>query len=117
MGFGATATLEAPYIMYAIVIVLALMRFPLLFFVGGYVAHSPLPALPSAFVSIAGITMNVLLWFIFRSLIKYKIAKRKYWNELALMAKLNLFLAAFNMLPIPGFDGFNFFRALFGVFG
>jgi hypothetical protein len=42
MVFGASATLHAPYGMYAIVILLKLMRFPLLFFVGGYVSHTPL---------------------------------------------------------------------------
>ncbi len=58
--FGATATLHAPYTMYAVVILLKLMRFPLLFFVGGYVSHTPLPALQSSLVSIAGPLTNLI---------------------------------------------------------
>lgn len=111
--FGATATLHAPYIMYAIVVLMVLMNFPIIFLVGGYVSHTALPALPSAFVAIAGPLTNFILWFVFRSSIKYNIAPKKYWRELGMMAKLNLFLAGFNMLPIPGFDGFHFFQALF----
>ena len=51
MLFGATATLHAPYTMYAVVILLKLMRFPLLFFVGGYVSHTPLPPIESSIVA------------------------------------------------------------------
>ena len=114
MSFGANAILHAPYKMYAIVILMVLLNFPIIFLVGGYVnILTPLPPLPIAFVAVAGPLMNLILWFIFKSLIKYNIAPKKYWRELGMMAKLNLFLAGFNMLPIPGFDGFNFFQALF----
>jgi len=114
MGFGATATLHAPYIMYAIVVLMMLMNFPIIFLIGGYVETvGVLTALQSALVAIAGPLTNFILWFLFRSSIKYNIAPKKYWRELAMMAKLNLFLAGFNMLPIPGFDGFHFFQALF----
>ncbi len=116
MSFGAQATLHAPYTMYAIVILLKLMRFPLLFFIGGYVSHTPLPALQSAFVSIAGPLTNLLLWLAALAVVKYKLVDRKYYKIIVPMGKINMFLCIFNMLPIPGFDGYNFFAALFSVF-
>ena len=116
MGFGATATLRAPYTLYAIVILMKLMRFPLLFFVGGYVEHTALPPLESAFVSVAGPLTNFIIWGAIFMIIHFRLVDRKYYKILAPMAKINLFLGVFNMLPIPGFDGFHFFRSLFAVF-
>lgn len=116
MGFGATATLHAPYTMYFIVILLMLIRFPIIFFVGGYVSHSALPALESSIVAIAGPLTNLALFLITKLLIKKSMVHRKYYEPLVLMGKLNLFLFIFNMIPIPGFDGFNFFRSLFQAF-
>lgn len=116
MAFGATATLHAPYTMYAIVILLKLMRFPLLFFVGGYVAHTPLLPLPSALVAVAGPLMNFLVLGSIYLVIHLKLVDKKYYKILEPMAKLNLFLGIFNMLPIPGFDGYHFFASLFRVF-
>ena len=116
MGFGATATLHAPINIYAIVILLKLLRFPLLFFIGGYVEHSALPYLQSAWVSIAGPLSNFLIWGVIYLIIHYKLVDKKYYKILQPMAKLSLFLGIFNMLPVPGFDGFNFFSALFRAF-
>jgi Zn-dependent protease len=117
MGFGATATLHAPLGWYAVIIVLRLLNFPLLFFVGGYVTHSGLPSLQSSFVSIAGPLTNLILYGLFILVIKFKLVHRKHYRMLAISAKLNLFLAVFNMIPIPGFDGYWFFRSLLMYFG
>jgi Zn-dependent protease len=116
MSFGATAILHAPYFMYALAILMVIMNFPFFFLVGGYVTHTALPPLPSAFVAIAGPLMNIFLWLIFKALFTYKIVPKKYWKELVMMSKLNLFLGIFNMLPIPGFDGFNFYISIFNAF-
>jgi len=99
MAFGASATLHAPYGMYAIVILLKFLRFPLLFFVGGYVSHTPLPALESAAVAIAGPLINLLIWLGSILVIKNKLVKRKYYRTIGLMGKLNMFLFIFNILP------------------
>ncbi|MBW2983573.1 hypothetical protein KY361_00480 [Candidatus Woesearchaeota archaeon] len=115
MSYGAIAVLKAPYLMYAIVIALRAMNFPLIFFVGGYVAHTPLPALPSAWIALAGPLTNFMIWGLIRLAVKNNVLK-KYHNILVPMGKLNLFLAVFNMLPIPGFDGFHFFQGLFRAF-
>ena len=113
--FGAFAVLRAPYMMYAIVIALRAMNFPLVFFVGGYVAHSPLPAFPSALVALAGPLTNFIVWYLTRLAVRFNVLK-KYHRILVPMGKLNLFLGIFNMLPIPGFDGFHFFQGLFSAF-
>lgn len=115
MGFGATAILYAPYGFYLLVIILKAIGFPFLFFVGGFVAHSPLPALPSALVSIAGPATNFLLWYLAILAVKHNLIKKKYYAYAVPFAKINLFLGVFNMLPIPGFDGFHFFRSLFSM--
>ena len=101
--------------MYLLAIILVLVNFPILFLVGGYVSHTALPPLESALVALAGPLTNLILWAIFFSLIKLDKIK-KYRREIYLMAKINLFLFIFNMLPIPGFDGYHFFRALWQVF-
>ena len=115
MGFGAEATLHAPYFMYVVVVILKLIGFPLLFFVGGYVAHTPLAAFPSAMVAIAGPFVNFLIWGVITWGMKKHWFPHKYHKILFPMARLNLFLGAFNLLPIPGFDGFHFFSSMYHV--
>ena len=122
MGFGASATLHAPsffgipYGMYLLVILMIHLNFPILFFVGGYVSHTALPALASSIVAFAGPLTNLLLWLGGMSLIKYGLVKRKYYTTIGMMAKLNMFFFIFNMIPLPGFDGFNVFSGLVQVF-
>ncbi len=117
MGFGANATLHAPYSLYLIVILMKLLRFPLIFFVGGYVSHSALPALQSSLVAVSGPLMNLIIWLAIFLIIKFALVDKKYYRVLEPMAKINLFLFVFNMLPIPGFDGFHFFRSLISSLG
>jgi len=111
MAFGANAVLHAPYGMYIVVILLRLIHFPILFFVGGYVSHSPLPALESSLVALAGPLVNLFLWVFALVLLKNKTFS-KHYHYLIPMAKLNMFLFIFNMLPVPGFDGYWFLRGL-----
>ncbi len=116
MSYGATATLHAPYTMYAIVIALKLINFPLIFFVGGYVAHTALAPFPSAMVSIAGPLTNFIIFLLCTAAVKYNWIHKKYHPMVFIMGKLNLFLSIFNMLPIRGFDGYNFFQSIMQVF-
>lgn len=116
LSFGAQATLHAPYTIYLFVILLKLIRFPLLFFVGGYVAHTPLPALESATVAIAGPLMNLAIWLSVWVIVHFNLVNKKYYKILEPMAKLNMFLFIFNILPIPGFDGYHFLSSLFRAF-
>ncbi|MAH33205.1 hypothetical protein CL615_02325 [archaeon] len=118
MGFGASATLHAPsffgipYGMYLLVILLIHLNFPILFFVGGYVSHSALPALASSIVAFSGPLINLILWLGGMYLIKHNLVKRKYFTTIGMMAKLNMFFFIFNMIPIPGFDGSKVFAGL-----
>jgi|TARA_B100001971_G_scaffold210469_1_gene236041 Zn-dependent protease len=116
LGFGAQATLHAPYTIYMIVILLKLVRFPLLFFVGGYVAHTLLPPLESAAVSIVGPLTNLAIWLSILAIVRFNLVNKKYYRILEPMAKLNMFLFIFNMIPLPGFDGYNFLSSLFSAF-
>ncbi|MEM3374482.1 MAG: hypothetical protein QXE31_04640 [Candidatus Woesearchaeota archaeon] len=116
MAFGATATLHAPIDWYIIAIVLRLINAPIFFLVGGYVSHTRLPFLESAIVSISGPLTNLIFYTLSILLVKFKLVKRKYYKTLAIIGKLNLFLFIFNMIPFPGFDGFNFILNLFNFF-
>ncbi len=116
MGFGASATLHAPYLMYGIVILMMLLRFPIIFFVGGYVSHTALPPLASSMVAFAGPLTNLILWLGGMYLIKHNLVKRKYYTTIGMMAKLNMFFFIFNMIPIPGFDGSSVFSGLVRAF-
>jgi hypothetical protein len=116
IAFGAQATLYAPYGFYLIVILLKLIGFPFLFFVGGMVYHTSLSALPSALVALAGPFTNFLIWFSLTILMNKNKIKSKYYIYTVPLAKISLFLAIFNMIPLPGFDGFSFFASLFQFF-
>jgi Zn-dependent protease len=113
MAFGATAVLHAPSLMgipygwYILVIIMQALKFPLFFFVGGYVTHSAMAPIPSALVSLAGPFTNLILYLLCLGLIKYKLVNRKYYNILTMAGKLNMFLFVFNLIPLPGFDGYN----------
>jgi len=115
MAFGATATLHAPYLMYAIAIALVLFKSPLVFFVGGYVTHTALGALPSTVVAFAGPFVNLVLWLGIKPILKTKYGK-KHMHILLMISNLNMFLFIFNMIPIPGFDGFSFFEGIIRFF-
>ncbi len=117
IAYGATATLHAPIPMYIIVIIMRLLRFPIIFLVGGYVSHTALPPLQSSMVALAGPLTNLLLFLAATFTIKYKLIPKKYQRIVFISGKLNLFLCIFNMLPIPGFDGFHFFAGLLNFFG
>ena len=42
--------------------------------------------------------------------------KKKHQLYLFFFKQINMFLFILNMIPIPGFDGFNFFISLFKAF-
>ena len=116
MAFGAEAVLHAPLTIYIIAIILLLANFPIVFFVGGYVSIiGQLTNWQDALVSVAGPLTNLILWGICILLVKHNIIKKNHY-DLLLMAKLNMFLFGFNMIPIPGFDGWNFFTAIIRMF-
>ncbi len=106
--YGAKATFYASYGFLALGLVLKLANAPFLFFVPGFVTHSPLPGFPTAAVSFAGPAVNLILflgsWYLLKNYQKYKIPE-KYLQVLGFSKSVNLFLFAFNMIPIRPFDG------------
>ncbi len=113
MAFGANAVLYAPYGFYLLVIILKMIGFPFIFFVGGFVSiQGALTPLQSSLVSFAGPGMNFILYGLSILAVKNVWIKRKYLDAVVWFGRLNLFLGIFNMIPLPGFDGYKVFAGL-----
>ncbi|MBI4149211.1 site-2 protease family protein [Candidatus Woesearchaeota archaeon] len=92
-----------------------LAHFGFFFIVPGFVSISGSGTpLHYALIAFAGPALNLLLWQAASYLSK---RHTRHGALLAVTAKINMFLFIFNMLPIPGFDGFqvylNLWRAIF----
>ena len=112
VGFGVQAVLSAPVFLYLIAIALIFAKFPVVFLVGGYVSIiGSLTPWQSALVSVSGPFVNLLIWGVALFMSRNHFY-RKYAREIVLIGRLNMFLFVFNLLPIPGFDGFGFFSGL-----
>jgi Zn-dependent protease len=117
LAFGATATFKAAYIFLIIAIILRYFNSPFIFLVPAYVAWSGIVTpVDAIWIALAGPAVNALLWGLSKLALKYKWLPKKYDHYLILSAKVNGFLAIFNMIPIPGFDGFHVFANLFSLF-
>ncbi len=113
IAFGAQATFYAAYTWLGLGLLLKLMNFGFIFFVPGYVAHTAIAPLANMLVAGAGPFTNLAFWGIAKAVLRSKarlspVARQAF----ALTARINLFLFFFNMLPIPPFDGFQFFSGL-----
>lgn len=117
VGFGLQAEFHAAYLWLVIGLVLALMRSGFIFFVPAYVsiinpagqAISPLVYSATAF---AGPAINLILWLLSWFLLKRNLVKKRHFPLIHLTKQINMFLFIFNMLPIPGFDGFQVYRGI-----
>lgn len=63
-------------------------------------------------VALAGPLVNLALWLLARFTLEKHLLKG-HEHALVLVRELNRMLFFFNMLPIPGFDGLQFYTALF----
>jgi len=116
MAFGMSATFNAAYLWLGIGILLVLMRSPFLFFVPAYVAISGNGTnLGYALSSLAGPAMNFVLWMTALVVLRTQKIQKKHMAFWYLTKQINMFLFIFNMLPIPGFDGFHFFSNILRV--
>jgi len=117
LAFGMTAVFSAAYLWLGIGIVLKLISSPFLFFVPAYTAISGAgTALQFALISFAGPAVNLIIWLGALLIMKnHKKLKRNHYHFLFLISRINMFLFIFNMLPIPGFDGYGFFSQIFKV--
>ena len=117
LSFGLQATFQAAYIFLGIGLLMKFMRFGFIFFVPAYVSISGRAA-PMAFslVALAGPSINMVLWLSTSLAIKKRLFDKKYNSALFLMSRINMFLFIFNMLPIPGFDGYKFLSGMLSAF-
>jgi Zn-dependent protease len=137
MAFGADATFHAACstayagsgaflgftcILTLVAVVLKILGIGFLFFVPGYVAIGPGPSeLQFALIAFAGPFIHLVFWLASAYLLKDKKFMRRKSHKartyLFFFKQINMLLFIFNMIPIPGFDGFsvfyNLFKALF----
>jgi Zn-dependent protease len=119
LSFGLTAVFNAAYIWLAIAVVLRLIGSPFIFFVPAYISISGHPTtLQTILIAFAGPGVNLLLFLIAFIVLKTKkdlgVRAVQFWS---LTKSINIFLFVFNMIPIPGFDGFQVFSGLWKLFG
>jgi len=117
LGFGASATFEAAYTFLLIAVILKLAKSPFLFFVPAYVAWSGTVSHEQVLlIALAGPAVNFFIWLGAHLALKYKKVPTRHISIIMLTRKINGFLAIFNMLPIPFFDGFHVYKQLFIIF-
>jgi Zn-dependent protease len=117
IAFGVDATFHAAYLFLLIGVILKIIRSPIIFFVPGYVSI-PLTLAPAAtsIAAFAGPALNGILYLIavfVTENTRMQHSGRTFWLA---TRRLNGFLFIFNMLPIPGLDGFTAFSSLFHAF-
>lgn len=123
MGFGLDATFHAAWLWLGIGIVMKLIS-GFIFFVPAFVSMAgTAPPYVFAIAALAGPAVNGILWFIGKNAPEWRHAytgkhikhrELLYW---ALFARINGFLAIFNLIPLPFFDGGQAIRYLFMMMG
>ncbi len=112
LSFGIQSVFRAAYFFLFLGVVLKVMGSNFIFFVPAYIAHARTTALNSSMIAIAGPLMNLVIFLIAFIVLKKVNLKKSSIAFWALTKRINLFLFIFNMLPIPGFDGYHFFSGL-----
>ncbi len=119
---GLQATFHAAYFWLIIGIILKLFHSPFLFFIPGYVSFDCNPLcnqqpLQTAIIAFSGPFFNLILFAWSALMLKYYPIKKKRTRLFFLITKrINIILFCFNMLPIPPFDGYQFFAGLYHAF-
>ncbi len=117
MLLGFTTVFHASYWGLGIGVLLKMLNTGFVFFIPGYVSisgdGSPLLFALTAF---AGPFVNFLLWISAKTLVMHQKIPRKYFGIAIFTQKINGFLCVFNLLPIPGFDGFSGYVNLLKMF-
>lgn len=123
LGFGLNAVFFAFYrntftlMLGVFTIISKLTGFGFMFFVPGFVGISGAGThLEFALAALAGPLVNLFLWLGSWYLLKQKKYRKKHYLLLVLTQRINMFLFIFNMLPVPGFDGYNVFIELVRAF-
>ncbi len=123
LSFGLNAVFYAFYrnsftlMLGVLTIISKLTGFGFMFFVPGFVSIGGAGThLQFALAALAGPLVNLILWLGSWYVLKNKKYKKKHYLLLILTQRINMFLFIFNMLPIPGFDGYKFFIELIRAF-
>ncbi len=112
LALGLNASFHAAYGWLIMALILKyLLGF--VFFVPAYVSISPGPPLAMSVTSFAGPAVNLLLWLGAAVVLRWapRLTPQKA-RFLVVFSKINMFLFVFNMLPIPGFDGYHILTGL-----
>ena len=115
LSFGLEATFHAAYLWLFIGVMLKLMRSGFIFFVPAYVSigGGVVTPLAGSLTALAGPLFNAVMFIGASVLLRQKRMKKNMFLFLQVTKQINLFLFVFNMLPIPGFDGFKVYAGLF----
>jgi Zn-dependent protease len=113
MAFGFTATYRAAYEWLMVGGILSYLKFPFIFFVPAYVSIIGAgPAWQFALISITGPLINLALFGISWVVTKYELVKGNKYLYFYVFKQINKWLFLFNLIPLPGTDGYNFINAL-----
>ncbi len=108
--------LDFPAILMIIALIATYFVSTFLFFVPAYVSFSSMATpVQQMFIAFAGPGVNLILWLASKYLIKYEKIPKKYIPLAVLTSRINMILFFFNMIPLPGLDGFTVFRGLFSI--
>jgi Zn-dependent protease len=117
MSFGFEATLQIPWLWLGIGVALALFNAPLVFFVPAFVSFTgDVTPFAHLVISLAGPFTNLLLYIL--GIIMMRLAATPVslyvWH---VVRRMNGFLFLFNIIPIPGFDGYHALSAILALSG
>jgi len=115
--FGATAVYNANLAGLAFGVILRYMNFPI-FVVPAYVSISGnIPGIAFSLVALAGPLTNLSLFLISKVLVDRHLLKTPdQFMTAHVFGKINFWLFLFNIMPIPGFDGFQAISGLLRSF-
>ena len=116
--FGLSATYQIFWEGMGLGLILKLFGSPFLLLAPGYVVLGGNASnLASVIVAFSGPFINLLLFSVSWHILKTrKNISEKSFLSLSLLKQINLTLFIFNMIPIPGFDGFHVFSGLYNMF-
>jgi Zn-dependent protease len=119
LSFGLSAVFNAAYIWLGVAIILRLVGSSFIFFVPAYVSISgSATVLQQTITAFAGPCVNLIIFLIALIILKTnKNLSARGIHLWSLTKNINLFLFVFNMIPIPGFDGFQVFSGIWKMIG
>ncbi len=118
MSFGMQATYQAAFTWLIIGVILKLMNVGFIVLVPAFVSIYGIGSpLEFSLIAIAGPLVNLIIWLVFGQLAKNKKLYKKHHLLLHYGKEINKFLFIFNILPIPGFDGYKFLGYLLKMAG